>query len=447
MAKLTRIANIVVSLRTTGIAQLSFSDAMALGVHNISVDRRLIITGADELLEMGLSMTDKLYAMAKAWFSQIPSTRQLYIGRQTPGNVKFSIGTVAEGHTYTLKAQVLKNKNVVQYEATHTATDEDTSATVATALAALTAAWPIDALAAAADVTFTAENGSEMVITASGTGNITTTLGAPVETVEQALAASNGNWYGLLLTSRAEADVKAAAEWTEANEKLFLTATDDVNCLISAATSDLMSWAKGKQMFRTAIGYSSKAQEEYPEAALMSNRFTYYPGAETWANVKLSGVSYDELQEGEARSVDTKNGWTFEPFRNFAITQFGKVAGGEWIDVIRFRDWLAEECRVRVVSAIINADGKIPYTDVGIATIGNALTGALDLGVRRGGIAPPEKDELDNTIPSYVLTLPKSASVAFNDKANRVLNDVKGTARLAGAIHVVNANISLSYEL
>jgi len=99
------------------------------------------------------------------------------------------------------------------------------------------------------------------------------------------------------------------------------------------------------------------------------------------------------------------------------------------------------------VSAIINADGKIPYTDVGIATIGNALTGALDLGVRRGGIAPPEKDELDNTIPSYVLTLPKSASVAFNDKANRVLNDVKGTARLAGAIHVVNANISLSYEL
>ena len=32
------------------------------------------------------------------------------------------------------------------------------------------------------------------------------------------------------------------------------------------------------------------------------------------------------------------------------ITQGGKTGGGEWIDVIRFRDWLQNDMQVRVVT-------------------------------------------------------------------------------------------------
>ena len=59
---------------------------------------------------------------------------------------------------------------------------------------------------------------------------------------------------------------------------------------------------------------------------------------------------------------------TFERFRNVSITQNGKVAAGEWIDVIRFRDWLQEEITVNVFNALVNSD-KVPYTDDGIAII------------------------------------------------------------------------------
>ena len=122
------------------------------------------------------------------------------------------------------------------------------------------------------------------------------------------------------------------------------------------------------------------------------------------------------------------------------------VSGDRFLQ--QHRDWLAEQIKVNVVSAMINADGKVPYTDAGIRIIVAAMRQALDLGVARGGIAPEEVDpDDDRVIPSYTISVPASANIAFNDKANRVLNDVKFTARLAGAIHVVNINGSLTYNL
>ena len=123
------------------------------------------------------------------------------------------------------------------------------------------------------------------------------------------------------------------------------------------------------------------------------------------------------------------------------------LAAGEWIDVIRFRDWLVEQIRINVVSALINADGKVPYTDDGIQIIRNALQKALDLGVARKGIAPEELDSDGRKIPSYTITVPRSADVSVNNKANRLLQDVRFTARLAGAIHVCEIKGSLAYSL
>jgi hypothetical protein len=96
---------------------------------------------------------------------------------------------------------------------------------------------------------------------------------------------------------------------------------------------------------------------------------------------------------------------------------------------------------------MINADGKVAFTDDGIQMIGNAIRAPLDLNVRRGGIATEELDENDRIVPSYTLSLPRSSQVPFNDKANRVLRDVYFIARLAGAIHVSEIKGSLSYAL
>jgi hypothetical protein len=127
------------------------------------------------------------------------------------------------------------------------------------------------------------------------------------------------------------------------------------------------------------------------------------------------------------------------------LTQNGKVAAGEWIDVIRFRDWLEEEIKVNVVTAMINRN-KVPYTDAGIAIIEAAIRQALARGQATGGIAPTEYDENGNENLGYTVTVPLAATISPNQKASRILEDVQFTARLAGAIHVVEIDGSLTYE-
>ena len=96
---------------------------------------------------------------------------------------------------------------------------------------------------------------------------------------------------------------------------------------------------------------------------------------------------------------------------------------------------------------MINSYGKLPYTDAGIEVIGQAIRQALDLGVRRGGIAPVELDEDNKEVRNYVITLPKASSVSDNNKAQRILQDVKFSARLAGAINVTEIKGNLAYSL
>ena len=94
---------------------------------------------------------------------------------------------------------------------------------------------------------------------------------------------------------------------------------------------------------------------------------------------------------------------------------------------------------------LINND-KVPYTDGGIALIESQVRAALLKGQRRGGIAPTEFDEDGNKNLGYSISVPKASGISANVKAQRVLRDVKFTARLAGAIHAVEIKGSLTYE-
>jgi len=246
-----------------------------------------------------------------------------------------------------------------------------------------------------------------------------------------AIEAANNDWYAAINADHVEADVPDFAAWIEAREKLFLTTLSNADNLAGGASTAATLMTNG--YLRTAWFYHPDANENWPDAALLSRQFTILPGGETYANQALSAVAATNLTETNAQAVFAKNGNTYEPFRNWALTQNGKVAGGEFIDVIRTRDALCEQIRVNVVQTLRNA--RVPFTDRGIARIAQAVRAALDLMVRRGGIAEPELDEDANVIPSYSISVPLSVNVPVNDKANRILRDLTFTARLAGAIH------------
>jgi hypothetical protein len=456
MARLDRIVNVAISLNTTAIKEKSFSDLLVLGPSAHFATRTIVITGVSELQDMGFSVADPIYKAALSVFSQIPTINRLYIGRQLVASVAATVGAAVEGAEYSITVGWIDNTGTPQqFEAVVTAGVGDTPTDIATDLAAAIqgnagAAAVVNAAAVGAVVTITPDvPGTSFSVATSA--NVTTPLPTSTELPSVALAAiqaETDDWYGVTMTTRVDDDVLDAANWVEANEKLLGVSASATAILNPGSTTDLAALLQQEQFFRTHLWYHADAANEWLDAAVAGNRFTFYPGGETWANVRLAGIKYDNLQEGQSLAVRNKNGNTFEPFRNFAITQNGKVAAGEWIDVIRFRDWLAEQIKINVVSALINADGKVPYTDPGIQIIVTAMRQALDLGVARGGIAPEEVDPDDNrVISSYVIEAPASANVPFNNKANRVLQDVNFTARLAGAIHTVEIKGSLTYAL
>lgn len=456
MANIDRIVNVQISLNTTGISTEGFSTLLCVGPHMYGLTRVSTYTDPNQMIEDGFSADDALYRMVSDAFAQTPSPAQVKVGRQQVDGFTLMVGQLGATSTYTLTvSNTLSDGTIRKKEYTYTNSSGSESDILKGLLQAITGdsdSVLTDNEEQAGEETLTqlhleAKNPGT-AFSVKVTSNLTVSMDATTEDIADTMAAvvaSDSDFYGVALASRDDADILAMAAWAESNEKLFGTATAADGAKNSEITNDIGSQLQAKNYYRTFWFYHALAATEYPECAIMARCFSINPGGETWANKQLSSITTDSLSETEALAVQGKNGNTFEPFRNISITQNGKVAAGEWIDVIRFRDWLAEEIKVNVFNLLINRD-KVPYTDAGIAAIESQVRAALTLGQTRGGIAPTEYDENGNQNLGFTISVPLSSSISPNQKALRILNDVKFTARLAGAIHVVNITGNLTYE-
>lgn len=452
MADISRIVSVDISLNTAGISTLGFSTLLIVGPHAHTLNRVDAYTDADGMLADGFSATDTLYLFAVDAFAQTPRPTQVKIGRQLIDAVDVNVnGAVQPTGTYTVTIKTKDSEgNVTSTPYSYTnagGADTDIADGIKALIDADTAA-KVTATVTSSTLTLAAATTGESFVVEVSANMTMANSGTVTETIADTMAAitaEDNDWYGWALTSRAQADILAAAEWTEAHTKLFGTSVAEAGALDAAVTTDTISKLYEGNYFRTFAFYHAKAATESIEAALMARCFTILPGGETWANKRLASISADNLTETQFNAVKGKNGNTFEKFRNVSITQRGMVAGGEWIDIIRFRDWLQEEITVNVFNALVN-NNKIPYTDEGITIIENQIRAALDLGTKRGGIAPDEYDENGDINRGYVIEVPLASSISANQKASRILDDVKFTARVAGAIHVVKIYGALTYE-
>lgn len=455
MANIDRIVNVQISLNTTGISTEGFSTLLCVGPHMYGLTRVSTYTDPNQMIEDGFSADDALYRMVSDAFAQTPSPAQVKVGRQQVDGFTLMVGQLGATSTYVLTvSNTLADGTIRKKEYSYTNSSGSESDILKGLLQAITGdsdSVLTDNEEQAGEETLTqlhleAKNPGT-AFSVKVTSNLTVSMDATTEDIADTMAAvvaSDSDFYGVALASRDDADIMAMAEWAEANEKLFGTATAADGAKNSEITNDIGSQLKAKNYYRTFWFYHALAAEEYPECAIMARCFAIDPGGETWALKQLSSITTDGLSETESLAVQGKNGNTFEAVRNISITQNGKVAAGEWIDVIRFRDWLAEEIKVNVLNVLINAN-KVPYLDVGIASIESAMRSALNLGQDRGGIAQTEYDEAGNKNLGYTVSVPLNANISPNQKALRELKDCKFTARLAGAIHTVEITGNLTY--
>ena len=258
-----------------------------------------------------------------------------------------------------------------------------------------------------------------------------------------AITAEDDSFYGFADVTRDPARAAAFSAWGEAHKKLHAVAAAGGKQATNI-TTDIGSILKNANYFRTFTDNLNNA-DDFSHIGLMAKKFASLPGSETWAFTTLAGVTTEVLSPSEISNLKFRNMNYYTNYRNLALSMDGRVAAGEWIDIIRFRDWLEEEIRVRCFS--VKIDSRIPYDDTGIAIFGQAIHSALDLGVRRGGIVADYPNEKGNgTIPGFTISLPRASTISNADKRARVLRDVKFEATLRGAIHAEQIRGRMTYN-
>lgn len=237
----------------------------------------------------------------------------------------------------------------------------------------------------------------------------------------------DNDWYGLAVTTRAQADIEAIAAHIEARRKIFIAASADAPVKDPGAVDDVASSLVTSAFARTALMFHNQAATVYPDAAWLGLMLPTDPGAATWKFKTLNGIPADVLTTTELNAVLDKNANVYTQVGGVNITQEGTMAEPEFIDVIHFVDWLQARMTERIFGALVNQD-KLPYTNAGITAVESLIREQLDIGVERGGIAAE---------PEFTVTVPDVLETDSADRAARLLRDITFNARLAGAIHKV----------
>lgn len=256
----------------------------------------------------------------------------------------------------------------------------------------------------------------------------------PTATVERAMGTDG--WYFILPAGIEHTKYNALAVYTEATEKMLgiTLAQNEESPIIQDGLMRTHVWR--------LAGNQTTAYDLYLHVAICARVASYTPGSETWAFKSLSLITAGVFDETD--SLDTKKENYYVCIAKKNITQGGKVLGDEWIDTIRFRDWLKNKIQNNCYNVFIQ-NVKVPYTDAGIGLLENALIAALKEGQTNGGIAPDSYDEDGNKIPGYETSAPLASSLSPAQKKSRVLPNMKWSAYLAGAVHCVEISGTLGY--
>lgn len=229
---------------------------------------------------------------------------------------------------------------------------------------------------------------------------------------------------------------KDVAAWTETQKKIFFLSSS-LEDIKGPDTDDIISYMKSQNYDRTLSTYNNVAQgDEVPEwfeSGWPGKTFPSDPGSINWAYKTISGITSYELTSSERTNILNKYGNIYTSTAGVDITEQGRVASGEWVDVIRGIDWIESRLQEDIFAALVNSD-KIPYTDEGATIIGGIVEAVLNEAAANGILIAGSID----------VTVPEVADISSTDKANRILPDVEFTALLQGAINSVEIQGTVS---
>jgi hypothetical protein len=423
---------VVVNITTTakGVSQAGFGTPMLFAYHTRTAN---VVDTYEDLASMvsdGFTVNDPAYKMAASVLAQTPNVTSFKVGRRTLPYTQVMRITPVTGGTGFVHTVTVVSPDGTSTTVSYTELLADAVADIVTAIQALLNA--ISDLTATDDTTHctcTADNAGELFYYNSPSStmhlqDMTTDPG--IATDQAAIELEDPDWYGGILDSQSEAEIKASQAYIETLNKVAAYSTADWGAIDSGTSDDVMSDMQTSAYDRCVIGFSAD-HDGYQAAAWIGTMFPTAPGSATWSYKSLSGVAADSLNVTQQNTVEGKNGNYYITIKGLNMTFDGKTPGGTFIDIIRGRDWLQARLEERIVQLMYN-NAKIPFTDKGVDLIRSQVIAQLREGQDAGYLA---RD------PDFVVTAPLVANVSATNKANRILPDVNFSATLQGAIHKV----------
>jgi hypothetical protein len=446
---ISNIVSVTVSRETQTVSQTGFGVINILGP-NVNLSTRLTryssLSSLATVLHGGVLAPE--YLAAQAIFSQSPKVSEIALtGQVGTKTITDSAGTYTAGSiVVTVNGTVITQT----YD-----TDKNTTLTaLAAAIAALSTVASAVYNSGVHTIVITPETGVllSISVTLTGiTGTMTMTITATAtESAIDALTAVrlyDDDWYGLIATTRDATTQGLIAAWTEANSKVFACASANANIVNVAPLSDTTSLAavlKAAAYDRTICMYDALAATTYPEAAVLGKVFPLHPGSYALMFKTLVGVTRSLLSETQSYNARQKNCLVYETIGGVNILQEGKMASGEYFDVIVFIDWLVARIKEAAFANFVK-QGKVSFDEDGILSCRNAIEPPFEEGLSYSGISPFAYDSDGVQIGGYFFTVPKLADISAIDKAARTLNGLKATAFLAGAIQKMTLDLTITY--
>ena len=278
--------------------------------------------------------------------------------------------------------------------------------------------------------------------------------GVAAETAEECvlrLLDFSNEWYGLVMpdTNMTNDDHLSVASLIEAASpaRIYGVTTQSAATLQPDSTTDLAYMMKDAGYQRTLVQYSSS--NAYAVASLVGRFATVnFEGVNTTITVMFKqepGITSEKLTGTQSNALKAKNCNVFAYYSNgTAIVQYGKMAGGWYIDERHGADWMADRYQNDVYNLLLTSP-KIPQTNKGAARIKAVLERASEQAVTNGWVATglwtgepfgqlATNQILETGYYHYVQTMEQQSQ---SDRENRHAPAIKSALKLAGAIHDV----------
>lgn len=437
------IVQVDITANTVSPTRLGFGTPLVFAYHTRFADAWRAYSSISEMYDDGFRSYDDAYRMAARIFAQNPSVPQIIVGRKPTApafSTELTITSAVQGQHVQLK--VVQPTTGVVTQIDYTIGAAATTTTVATAVELLIeAVTGVASASSGAVITITPEVAGRKVhvydLVNCTAEDVTADAGYADELSDFQL--ENDDWYFLLIDSNSEANVLDVASWTESNDspKLFLADLHNTTGANFASTTDIGAQLELDGYMRTASLFTFDS-DDFAADGWVGKGATYTPGFATWANKPIVGATPKALTTSQKNALIANNVNYFITIRGRNMTQLGKVANGEFIDIVHGIDALTADIQESVLAVIADAD-KVPFNKAGFTVIEGAIMGALKR------FEAPEGSGIGLlNAGSSVVVMPDPESISLSDRQNRRLTGVKFTATLAGAVHFVSIKGTLS---